>query len=99
MDKETAQIMTDGEEIRAMTEGKGWDLVHGKLKLRVIDLQNINNLDTEKLETIATQIAARKMASDLIYEWLKIDVYGAIEARDTNIQNPLPTEDTYMDRG
>lgn len=97
MDKETAEIMSDAEEIRATTTGRGWEIIKGKLDGRVLDLQNINNLDTENIDTIGTQIAARKMASDLIYEWLKIDVYGAIEARDTNIQHPL-TEDGYVDR-
>ncbi|MHB1086426.1 MAG: hypothetical protein ACYCZ0_01610 [Minisyncoccota bacterium] len=97
MDAETSKIMTDAEEIRATTSGKGWELMKSKLDNRVLDLQNISNLDLSVPESISTQIMARRMASDLIYEWLKIDVYGAIEARDTNITHPTADED-FMDR-
>ena len=98
MDKETQAVMLDGEEIRAMTSGKGWELVKSKLDARILDLQNINNLDTSSLDTIGIQIAARKMATDLIFDWLKIDVYGAIEARDTNVRHTDPYNDPFVDR-
>ena len=99
MDAETKQILTDAEEIRAMTSGTGWKIVKAKLDERVIDLQNINNLDVENIDTIGAQIVARKMASDLIYEWLKSDVFGAVEARDANIANPKELDESYVDRG
>ena len=99
MDAETKQILTDAEEIRAMTSGDGWKIVKAKLDERIIDLQNINNLNVDELDTIGAQIAARKMASELIYEWLKNDVFGAVEARDVNIANPKNNEESYVDRG
>lgn len=97
MDRETQEIMTDAEEIRAMTTGKGWELAKSKLDARVLDLQNISNLDISNPETLNTQIAARKMATEMIYEWLKIDVYGAIEARDANITHK-EIDKGYVDR-
>lgn len=89
--------MTDAEEIRATTTGRGWEIIKGKLDNRVLDLQNINNLDIEKPETIGMQIMARKMAADLVFDWLKLDVYGAIEARDTNITHPS-VDESYIDQ-
>jgi len=84
LDADTQKELTDGEEVSNLIQSRGWAVVKEKLDVKILDLQNINNLDLSTLDTIATQIAARKMASDLIFAWLKDDVFGYVEQQTAN---------------
>lgn len=83
-DTETQNILTEADHIRAMTESDGWKLVKGKLDQRILDLQNIANLDMNKPETLSAQLAARTMAVAEMFAWLKSDVYGFVEQQQAN---------------
>lgn len=91
-DKETLQILTEADHVRSMTESEGWKSVKGKLDAKILDLQNINNLDLVDVTTLPTQLAARKMAVDIIWSWLKGDVYGFIEQQEANNQKEKDKE-------
>jgi hypothetical protein len=98
-DAETEQIVSDAEHIQSLTRSNGWVIVHAKLVERVVDMQNINNIDVTNPDSIGSQIAARKMAAELVMEWLKQDVFGAIEASEINVPRPDMRNEGYIDRG
>lgn len=85
-DKETQKILTEADHVKAMTESEGWKSVKAKLDTRILDLQNIGNLDMSKPESLSAQLAARTMAVNEIWAWLKSDVYGFVEQQETNNQ-------------
>lgn len=85
LDPETKQLLTDADHLRLMVESAGWRLAKAKLDARIIDLQNINNLDVAM--PLEPQILGRKMAADEMFAWLKADIYGFIEQQDTANQH------------
>ncbi len=82
-DAETKRALVDADHVRSLTQSDGWKIVKQKLDEKILDLQNISNLDLEKPETFNIQILSRKLAADLLFIWLKNDVYGFIEQQDT----------------
>lgn len=97
-DKETQNNLTAADHVKAMTGSDGWKIVEGKLTQRIMDLQNIANLDMNKPETLSTQLAARTMAVQEIYAWLKSDVYGFIEQQESNNQKLVDKPEGFIDR-
>lgn len=79
LEPDTQKVLTDGEEVFNTTQSKGWGVMKGKLDARILDLQNINNLDFTSQDSVLFDLKARKMAADLLFAWLKQDVYGFIE--------------------
>lgn len=98
MDKETSQNLTDAEHVENMTHSDGWKVVKAKLDTRIIDLQNIYNLDMTDVNTIAIQLASRKMAVETIMAWLKADVYGFVDQQKQNNQTLITNNESYIDR-
>lgn len=96
MNPEDSKQTTEAEHIRNMTESDGWKIIYPKLSTFILDLQNINNIDMTSLNTLATQLAARKMASDLIYAWLRQDVFGAIETMNMQKGAVETDDDTVL---
>lgn len=88
-DKETAKEMTSADHVKSMLSSDGWRVVKDKLDTRIIDLQNIHNLDMTQPETLSTQLAARKMAVDIIWQWLAQDVVGFVEQQEANNQQMI----------
>jgi hypothetical protein len=97
LDEDTAKIVTEAEHVKSMLNSIGWGVVFEKLQARLLDLQNINNLDTSNINEIAGQIAARKMAVELIYEWLRQDVHGSQEYPSFTPGSIVPEEE-YIGR-
>lgn len=97
-DKETKEILSEADHVKAMLDSDGWKFAHGKLVDKVMDLQNIHNLDMTDPNTINTQLAARKMAVAIISDWLQRDVYGFVEQQELNNQKEKPTEETFIER-
>lgn len=93
LEPDTQKELTDAEEVANLIQSTGWGVIKGKLDERILDLQNINNLDLTAIDTVAAQIAARKMASDLIFAWLKQDVFGFVEQQSVNSQNLIDKQE------
>lgn len=81
-DAETKQELTDAEALKQMTDTRGWGIARESLVNRILDLQNINNVDTTSIETMSVDLKARKMAADMLFVWLKSDVEGRIEQQE-----------------
>ncbi len=78
LDPETRKVFSSAEHIQSMLKSDGWKIAKEKLDVIILDLQNINNLDLEKMDTLSTQLVGRKMAAEALYGWLK-DLYGTVE--------------------
>ncbi len=100
LDAESQKVLTEADHVKNMTNSEGWKIVKDKLDALILDLQNINNLDLTDLTTLSTQLGARKMASDIIFGWLKNDVYGFIEQQESNLaKEQTASRDAFIDIG
>lgn len=83
-DKETQTILTEADHVKSMIGSDGWKSVKDKLDIRLIDLQNMATLDRSNPETLNVQIDGRLLAVELIFAWLKADIYGFVEQQESN---------------
>lgn len=90
-DKDTEQILTEADHVRSMLGSDGWKYVKDKFDTKVLDLQNIHNLDYTDVNSLATQLAARKMAVQYMSDWYFKDVLGFVEQQEAN-NRPKPVE-------
>lgn len=97
-DIETKEILSEADHVKAMTDSDGWKSVFGKLQTKILDLQNINNLDMTDVTTLPAQLAARKMAVDIIWGWLNQDVFGFVEQQEANAQRLAQTPESFISR-
>lgn len=97
-DKDTQKILTDADHVKSMLGSDGWAVVKAKLDGRILDLQNITNLDMTKPETLSAQLAARTMAVSEMFAWLKSDVYGFVEQQEANNQKLADKPEGFIDR-
>ena len=98
MDNETKEILSEADHIKGMTESDGWKSVKAKLDLKILDLQNISNLDMTDVATLPAQLAARKMAVEIFWAWLKNDVYGFVEQQESNNRKVTNGEELFINR-
>lgn len=98
-DAETAQSLTEADKVLLTLESGGWRVIKAKLDEKILDLQNINNLDFTSEQTVLFDLKARKMAADLLYEWLKNDVYGFVEQQSIASEAMRdPVEQGFIER-
>lgn len=83
LDKETLNVINDGEEIKRLVESIGWQLAKKRLVERIIDLQSVMNVAGDTAETVVIDLKARRIAVDLLLEWLK-DVEGTAKQHESN---------------
>ena len=94
MDAETKQILTDADEIKATLSGRGWSIIKAKLDTLILDLQNIHNIEGTTSDDMMMSLKARAMASKLLFDWLKNDVYGTVEQAEANqVHESNPSSD------
>ncbi len=96
IDPETRKVLTDADHVQSMLKSDGWTIAKDQLDKLIIDLQNINNLDLEKPETLSTQLIGRKMASELLFAWLK-NLYGAVEQADVARTDRSTNDQTFIE--
>ena len=90
-DKDTQEILTEADHVKSLLASEGWNSIYGKLQTKLLDLQNIYNLDMTDPNTVNVQLASRKMAVETIMAWLKGDVFGFVEQQEAN-NRPKPVE-------
>jgi hypothetical protein len=99
MENEEGQQLTTAQHVESMLNSDGWKYAKEKFDQRILDLQNINNLDMTKSETVSIQILARKMAVDEMWAWIKGDVIGYVEQQKANSEKILEKGvDNFIDR-
>ena len=98
MDKETAAILTDADHVKSLLDSQCWTHIKRKFDERILDLQSIANLDMTKPETLAIQLAARTMAVQEMFSWMKNDVYGFVEQQEANNKKVEEKLDSFIER-
>lgn len=99
LDEETQKQLTDAEEVAGLLKSRGWGVVHPKFVSRVMDMQNLKNLDLTKPETLNIQVAARLMAAEEMLAWYEKDVVGLVEQAAANGLIQEQEAEAYVDRG
>jgi len=98
MENEEGKQLTDADHVEGLLKSDGWKIIYEKLSQRILDLQNINNLDLTKPETLSIQLMARKMAVDEIWAWLRGDVTGFVEQQRANAAKMDEKIEQFIDR-
>lgn len=82
-----------------MLQSRGWAVIKQTLDDRILDLQNIENIDGNTTDELMLDLKARKMASRIFFEWLKNDVYGFVAQQEANMRPPVPpTAEDFIGR-
>ena len=83
MDKDTQKILGEQKQVAKLTETEGWNIARNKLVEKVLDLQNAFNINDGNAEQLLIDIRARKLATSILYDWLK-EIEGTKDEYDTN---------------
>lgn len=97
MDNETKEVLTVQDTIKKLTEHEGWGFVRSLLMSKIVDLQDINDVDTTSPENAVRDIKARQFAGKILLEWLN-EIEGTVEQSKSN-NSLLPSKDSYIVRG
>lgn len=91
--------MTTADHLASMLLSDGWKYAKDKFDNRVMDLQNIHNLDYSDPNTLNLQLAARKMAVELMKDWYIKDIVGYIEQSKSNNEKIIDEKiESYIGR-
>lgn len=82
-DRETQKVLTDGEELAMMAKSRGWGIAREMLVDKILDLQNIHNVDDTSIDKVLADIKARKLAAQILFEF-KNAVEGKVEQYEAN---------------
>lgn len=67
---------------------EGYAIAKAKLFSRVSELIDIHTMDMNvSPEQLAIELKARKLASQIILDWIRIDIEGTVQQAETNGQN------------
>lgn len=76
LDKETRQILTDGEKIERFTESDGWKLVKQKLISKLAILNSISSVPKEmERDKLLREYELREGVISIILDWIR-DIEG-----------------------
>lgn len=99
MDKETQNAVRQNAEVEAVLATEGWQMIYRMAQDKILDLQSINNLDLTTTESAILDIKARRMASQVILDWLK-EVH-ALALNNNSVRQSFQddqTSDSYIVR-
>ena len=93
MDNETKEIVTEAKVIKDLLSHDGWPIARTKLTDKILDLVNIENVDDSSMEKMAIDLKARKLASVILFDWLKsleamardVEYHKSLTLRDEGI--------------
>ena len=86
MNKETDQILTDGQALKDLIKSRGWGLLTAKFDNALDDIKSVMGLDMKSIKTnddLMAQIAARQIAVETIMGVLK-EVVGEADQFEKN---------------
>ncbi len=81
MDKETQQIYTEQKTIKTLVEVQEWSVARAKFVEKVLELQNAFDIDIASPDKMIIDLQARKMASSILFDFLK-EIEGTVEMAD-----------------
>lgn len=89
-----AQVFQEGQTVAQYVESEGWQRVKDKFTEKIMDLQSIKNLTTEKPDELIADIKARNTAIDILVE-IMAELEGRADQHKTNTIKP-PAKDNII---
>lgn len=83
-DAETKEVITEAEQMLSLVQSEGWRIAKAKLDEKILDLQNIHNIDTADTSKMLVEILGRKLAVEILFNWVKSDIYGFVQQQIDN---------------
>lgn len=80
MDKETQQVIATQKGLRSLVSHESWGIARAKLVEKIMDLQNAFNIAETDEKNMFIDLKARKIATSILFEWLREVEGGAQEA-------------------
>ncbi len=84
MDKDTQNVMTDGERLRLLCQHEGWDVARKKLIEKITQLQTTIGLKMTDPQQMFIEVQARTLAAEMLFDWFKNDIEGTAEQHINN---------------
>lgn len=92
LDPESNELLSEGDEVRATLQSRGWAVIKQTLDDRILDLQNIENIEGDTTDALMLDLKSRRAASRILFDWLRNDVYGFVAQQEANMRPPTPPE-------
>lgn len=83
LDKDSIRIQNEAKSIIDIIESAAWGPMKQTLVDKIIDLQDINNVDVSSIESIAIDLKARKLAATILFNWMQ-EIEGAKSQQEFN---------------
>lgn len=85
IDPETEYLKTIGKALKEMTETDGWGIARDRLTDKIISLQNAFDISDSTPEEMVRELKARKIATQILFDWLKTDIEGEVASLEINL--------------
>lgn len=83
MDKETQKILTEQQLLSEVTSHQGWAVARRIFSDKILELQNVFDIETATPTTMFRDMQARKKAVEILWAILQ-EVEGAKDVVETN---------------
>lgn len=70
-DQETQVVLSEQQRLSNFVNGDDWKVVRLKLSEKILELQNAFSIDDDSPEKMLVNLQARKMASSILFDFLK----------------------------
>lgn len=82
MDTETRKIVTEQSRLQELVSHDGWKIARKRITDEIMDLQNAFNIKAETPEKMLIDLESRKLASLILFDWLRQLEGDAVSAED-----------------
>lgn len=87
IDKETEQLKAIGKALKEMCDTDGWKIARDRITEKILSLQNAFDIEESNPEEMVRELKARKIATQILFDWLKTDIEGEVAALEINLPN------------
>lgn len=71
MDKETQEVYSEQKTLQSLVGHQGWPLAREMFTRKILELQNAFDIEDSTPEKMVTDLQARKIASSLLFDFLR----------------------------
>lgn len=95
LDKETKKVLTEGDSLKSMVEGRGWAIARERLLKKVAECLNIADIGLDNPQNLALLIGIRQEVAKTLIEWMK-DIEGTASQHVSNNAYFEEVKDRYI---
>lgn len=92
LDKETQQLVAEGEALSALFASSGWEIAERELSKAISELKTLDSIDLQGDEDVATQIKVNLAIANSLQLWvddLRGRVNNVIMMKEKPVNSPL----------